>query len=211
MPRFSRNQAKLASALVKNAKTAKDLRNELGLPLNEIESDLAKLINLKVVEKLGGYPTRYQTIESVRRGVMTEEPTEAHVFRAHAIIEGQSVEKAALEGATQQLIKQMETDGVIVANNIVADNIVHEENIYRNMIEADIATKRFEDLVYFALTYGPSSLEVLPFEPYMLKPDEAQGVVMDVASALHSYAAALVEKDLVIQHYRKKSPEVFLK
>ena len=211
MPGFSRNQARIAKALVEGEKTAKELRDELGLPLHELESDLAKLIKLKTVEKLGGYPTKYRAVEAVRRGVMGEKPTEAHIFRAHVIIEGQSREKKALEGATTHLIGQMEKDSVVVASNITQDEIVKEGESYTTLLEADVAAKRLEDLVYFVLTYGPSSVELEPIDGYSVGHSEAQGILMDVASVLQAYTANLVQKDLALREFREKSKEIFIK
>lgn len=217
MPRFSRNQALLAKALVEKPKTVKELRDELGLSLNEIENDLAKLIKLKLVEKLGGYPTNYRAIEQVRRGVMENKPNEEHFFRAHAIIEGQSVEKKALENATKHMIKQMENDHIVTVANIREDETINEDGVFKNLLEVDVAAKRFEDLIYFVLNYGPSSIELEPFNEYVLKTDEAQGVVMDMASFIQTYATLLVQKDIALQEhrkkiaeYRKKSPEIFI-
>ena len=218
MPGYSRNQARLAAALVKGPKTAKELRDELNAPLNEVENDLGKLIKLKLVEKLGGYPTKYRAIEAVRRGVMSEKPIGDHLFRAHIIIEGQAKEKPALEKATKELIANMRADKVIAVSNVKEEDIIKEGESYTNLFEADIAANHLEDMVYAVLTYGPSSIELEPFREYTLKADEAQGVLMDVATVLQAYAATLVQKDLQmqererqIQEYRKKSPEIFIK
>lgn len=218
MPGFSRNQARVAKALASGPKTVKELRDELGLPLNEVEADLAKLITLRVVEKLGGYPTKYQAVEAVRRGVMGTKATEAHVFRAHIIIEGQSLEKKALEDGTKDLSKKLLDDKVVAVSNIKEAPVVDDKGVFTNMIEADVAGKRFEDLVYAALTFGPSSIELQPLGEYTLRTDEAQGVIMDIANVIHAYASALVQKDIMlrelsamVQQYKKRSPEVFIK
>ncbi len=211
MPRYSRNQARLAAALVRSPKTAKELRDELGMPLNEVEADLGKLIKLKLVEKLGGYPTKYQAIEAVRRGVMSEKPIGDYLFRAHIIIEGQAKEKPALEKATKELISKMRADKVIAVSNIKEEEIIKEGESYTNLFEADIAASHFEDMIYSVLNYGPSSIELEPFREYTLKADEAQGILMDVATLLQAYATTLVQKDLQMQEYRKKSPEIFIK
>ena len=211
MPGYSRNQARVASSLVNSPRTAKELRDELGLPLNELEKDLAKLIKLGVVEKLGGYPTKYQAIGAVRQGIMGEKATEEHVFTAHIIIEGQAKEKKALEDAMQEMIGRLKKDTVIAASNFREDEMVHEEGFYTTLFEADIAAKRFEDLVYTVLTYGPSSIELDPIQDYTLITTEAQAVVMDVATMLQAYASTLVQKDIALQEYRKNSKELFIK
>ena len=211
MPGFSHNQARIAKALIEGGKTAKELRDDLNIPLHELESDLGKLIKMKTVEKLGGYPTKYQAVEAVRRGVMGEKPTESHIFRAHVIIEGQSKEKKALEDATKHLMGEMSKDRVIVVSNTRQDEIVEEEGVYTNLLEADIGAKHLEDLVYFVLTYGPSSVELEPIQEYSLNNAEAQGILMDIASVLQGYAALLVQKDLALRDYREKSKDVFIK
>lgn len=210
MPSYSRNQARIAASLVKSSRTAKELRDELGLPLNEIENDLAKLIKLKVVEKLGGYPTKYQAIGEVRREIMSEKPEEEYVFRAHIIIEGQSEEEKALKHAMKQMLDQLQKDKILSVSNIREDEIVKEDKIYTSLFEVDIATKRFEDMMYAVLTYGPASIEFEPFPDYTLKRDEAQAVVMDVATMLQAYASTLIQKDIQMRDYRQKSPELFI-
>ncbi|MCK4327616.1 MAG: hypothetical protein KAW41_04000 [Candidatus Diapherotrites archaeon] len=211
MPGFSRNQALIAKALVDGEKTAKELRDELGMPLHELEGDLAKLIKLRTVEKLGGYPTKYRAVEAVRRGVMGEKPTEAHIFRAHVIIEGQAKKKKDLEDATKHMVGEMAKDQIVAVSNTLQDEIIKEDAFYTNLIEADVAAKRLEDIVYFVLTYGPSSIELEPMEEYTISPNEAQGILMDIASVLQAYAANLVQKDLAIKEYRKQSKEIFIK
>ena len=65
--------------------------------------------------------------------------------------------------------------------------------------------------MYLVLTYGPSSIELEPFKDYSINTNEAQALLMDVASVLQAYAATLVQKDLQMQEYRKNSPELFIK
>jgi len=209
MPPFSRNQARLAKALVSGAKTAKELREETSLPLNEVEADLARLITLRVVDKLGGYPTKYQAVEAVRKGVM-DSKTEGQ-FKAHVIIEGQSKELKALQDASRHLRGMMEKDRIVHVASIKEEAAVKEDETYTNIIEADVTAKSFEDLVYFVLNYGPSSIELHPIGDYVLKASEAQEVLMDIASLIQAYATTLVQKDFLIQEYRKKSPEVFIR
>ncbi|MBN3036947.1 MAG: hypothetical protein JW834_00700 [Candidatus Diapherotrites archaeon] len=191
---YSNNQARIAKALVREPRTVEELRSELGIPMNELQTDLAKLIKLKLIQK-SGFPTKYSIIDDVRRGVMQEESVE-RPFKAHILVEGQSKGKNALIKAQSDLISQLKSDKLVRAQNIREDEVVEAEGLYSTFFEADVSTKTFEDMVYVILHYGPSSVEFLEPKRFEVGMEEAQGALNDVANTIHSYVGMILQLKL---------------
>ena len=61
---------------------------------------------------------------------------------------------------------------------------------YSGVIEAEILTENLDKLMFIAMNYGPSSIELL--EPSKLTIDigEAQGILTSVYTMMHKFAAA---------------------
>jgi len=201
MVEYSKNQAHIALLLSKEPKTVKDLRKELDASLNEIEADLAKMIKLKLIQKQPGFPTKYLAIEEVRRGVMEEE-SKVYQFKAHAIIEGQSKSKEQLEYAQKDLIGKMKKDEMLKITGLEEEEIQKGEDNYSTLFSCDVHTKSFEDLSYFVLNYGPSSLELLAPDKIELDRGEAQGLLMDMANMIHTYIHLIAELKIALDKER---------
>jgi len=60
---------------------------------------------------------------------------------------------------------------------------------YSNIVEVEFVTENLETLVYIAMNYAPSSLEILHPKKITLDIGEAQGIVVSVADMLHKFAA----------------------
>ncbi|MCD6522407.1 MAG: hypothetical protein J7K68_01545 [Candidatus Diapherotrites archaeon] len=191
MVEFTKEQARIAKALVPGPKTIEELRRELEIPMNKLTEELAQLMKLKLVSQKG-FPTKYYIIDEVRRGVMEEEKTN-RPFKAHFIIEGISKNKEALKNAQKALIERMKKDKLLRVQNIEESDIAEDNGNYSTFFEADISTKTFEDMVYAVLTYGPSSVELFEPEEFTLKRQEMQGALMDIATILHSYMGIIAQ------------------
>jgi len=61
---------------------------------------------------------------------------------------------------------------------------------YSKVVELELVSRRFEDLVYIVMNYAPSSVEIL--EPACLKMEvgEAQGILNNLAELIHKFAQA---------------------
>jgi len=64
------------------------------------------------------------------------------------------------------------------------------EEAYSNVVELEVLTENFETLVYLAMNYAPTSIEILKPEKITLDLGEAQGVVVSVSDMLHKFAKA---------------------
>jgi len=60
---------------------------------------------------------------------------------------------------------------------------------YSNIVEVEVLARDFQTLVYLAMNYGPSSIEILRPEKITLDMGEAQGVLVSVADLLHKFAS----------------------
>jgi len=198
MVEYTKNQLQIAASLVKSSKTMEELREELDMPMGVLENELAGLIKLKVVEQ-SGYPTKYSVVEMVRRGIMGENDTTEKPFTAHAIIEGQSRNKEELVKATKNLIEKLKTDKLVAIADLKEDEIVEGGGYFTTNFEVNIATKTFEDMMYFVLSYGPTSVELTGPKEFDIKLDEAQGIVMDVATTIHSYIGMIAQLKVMMQ------------
>ena len=201
MVEYSKNQARIALSVSKSAKTVQELRKELGIPLNELEQGLAKMIKLRLIEKQHGFPTKYAAIEEVRRRVMEEEKT-VYQFKAHAIIEGQSKSEEQLDYAQKDLIGKMKKDELFKVAGLEEEEIQKDKDIYTTLFSCDVHAKSFEDLVYFVLNYGPSSLELLEPDEIEMSKGEAQGVLMDMATMIHTYINLIAELKIELDKER---------
>ena len=189
--------------MLDSAKTLKQLANELGCSESKIKKDLEKMLSLGVVKKAGG---RYCLAAAVRRGFMERKEEKAkNVFKAHIIIEGHSKDKIELEKANKDLIKKLEHDRLLTVSDIVEEKPIFDDETgyYSTFFECDVETKSFEDLVYCVITYGPSSIELEEPSKFELTRAEGQGVLMDVASTLHTYiefiAKLKMDQDILIK------------
>ena len=186
---FSKEEAAIAAALVKSSKSAKQLVEELDLGPKKIKKALSKLVELGVARERNG---RYSLIPQVRRGVMKKPEEEVKMpFKVHALMEGQSYDKDTLARANETLIKNLKKDKLVTTCNFVEEEMIKEGKFYYIMFELDVYAKSFEDLLYFVIQYGPSSIEFEEPAKFELNRSEAQGVLIDVASTIHSYMGAI--------------------
>jgi predicted transcriptional regulator len=186
---FTKEETAVAAALVKSSKSAKQLAEELDLGPGKVKKALARLVELGVARERD---SRYSLIPKVRRGVMGKADEETRLsFKVHAIIEGQSENKEALVKANETLLKSLKNERLIKACNFVEEELIKEGKTYYVMFELDVYASQFEDLLYFVIHYGPSSVEFEEPAKFELNRHEAQGVLMDVATTLHGYMAVI--------------------
>lgn len=182
---FTREEKEISKAILKSSKTVKQLTVELDMGPKRVEKALKNLTALGVVRELKG---RYSLVADVRRGVMGKEVEETDLpLKVHALIEGQSKDKEILARANEALINNLKKDKLIKACNFIEEDIIKEKRVYYVLFECDVYAKSFEDLLYFVINYGPSSIEFEEPAKFEINRNEAQGVLMDVASVIHSY------------------------
>lgn len=186
---FDEKEIKVASSLVKSSKSAKLLSEELGLEKEDVEKILVKFLQLGIARNMGG---RYSLIAKVRRSLMGKEKIDIdRPFKVHAILEGQSENEQVLANANKVLIDNIKKDNIVKVSNLVEEDIIKEGETYYVMFELDVYAKNLEDLLYFVIRYGPSSIEFEKPDKFELDKVEAQGMLMDVATVLHSYMGTM--------------------
>lgn len=60
---------------------------------------------------------------------------------------------------------------------------------YSNVVELELITETFEQLVYLVMNYAPSATEILEPEKLNLEMGELQGIVNSLADIIHKFAA----------------------
>jgi len=99
--------------------------------------------------------------------------------------------KSALENHVEKMSKEKKTfigrkdfKGIKKIEN-PAPNI---PVAYSYVVELEVLTESFETLIYLAMNYGPSSIELLHPKKVVLDMGEAQGILVSVADMLHKFA-----------------------
>lgn len=118
-------------------------------------------------------------------------------IRATALIEALAIDEKTASGALKKHIDKLGKEPQIILYKRDFQKAHKVENPFPNIkegyssvVEVEFASKNFEGLVWIAMHYGPTSLEIL--EPRVLKVDigEAQGILVSVAEMVHRFVAA---------------------
>jgi hypothetical protein len=198
---FTKTQALIGKSLLKSSKKLPTLSEELGVKEDVLKKELAPLMASGVVLVRRG---KLSLAPEVRRAFQkkSEEKGEKK-FKAHWIIEGISRDKESLEKANKALIKKMEEDKRAQFYNLVEEEMIKEGDNYSVLLEGDVSTGNFEDMVYAVLTYGPVSIELEEPPEFELERQDAQGVLMDTASVLNHYVQIVqkleMDRDIIIK------------
>jgi hypothetical protein len=97
-----------------------------------------------------------------------------------------SLEKhvASLEKEKKTLVGRKDFKGIRKIDN----PLPNVEVGYSNIVELEVLAENLETLVYLAMNYAPSSIEILRPEKIELDMGEAQGILVSVADMLHKFA-----------------------
>jgi len=205
---FNETQVRIASSLIRSPKTITELRQEVGIPLSQLEDELAHMIKLKVIDK-SGYPTKYSVVSAVIAGVKETEAKQLdeskYLFKAHIIVEGQSKEEASLRTAQTQLLDKLRSDPLVRATNIKEEPVKNNGVVHASLFEADISAKAFEDLLYVVLNYGPSSIEMTAPNKFELSTRDGMNLLMDVANTLHAYVGLIIQVKMAADEEKAKN------
>jgi hypothetical protein len=79
---------------------------------------------------------------------------------------------------------------------------------FSQFVEMEIIVKDFPMLMYFIMTYLPSSLEILQPETMTLQKGDAQNMALAVAALMHQYAAAGVGGVVLLRPDKNTTTEV---
>ncbi|RLI95981.1 MAG: hypothetical protein DRO99_05155 [Candidatus Aenigmatarchaeota archaeon] len=118
-------------------------------------------------------------------------------IKSTMIIEVLAVNKEAAESALKKHVEKIHHE----ENTMVLHERYHDtrevknpvpniESGFSQIVDVDILTRDFDQLVRVVVSYAPSSIEILEPEEIRLDMGEAQGILNSIAELIHKFAAA---------------------
>jgi hypothetical protein len=118
-------------------------------------------------------------------------------IKSTMIIEVLAINEDAAKTALEKHVEKMEKE----EDTMVLEKRFHEiqevekplpniEKAYSNIIDVDVLTKDFDQLVRVVVSYAPSSIEIIEPESIKMDMGEAQGILNSVSEIIHKFAAA---------------------
>lgn len=118
-------------------------------------------------------------------------------IRVGMMIEVMAVSKEAAESALKKHLEKMgnEKNMLIYKKDFKGIEEVEKPlpNIpkgFSQVVEMEMVAENYDKLVYVALNYGPSAIEILEPDKIKLDLGEAQGILNALAALVHRFAAA---------------------
>ncbi|MDO8538427.1 MAG: hypothetical protein Q7S21_06080 [archaeon] len=195
--RFSEQQKKIALALVNDAKTAEDLQKELKANLTQLSEDLKKMMKLELVEKLSGYPTKYELKKHIIQALQKRkeiQEKDAFKLRLKALIEVHAIEKTLVEKQLNEIIATLKKETDFTIYDSFKEEIVKEGEYYSTFLDVNLSVKDFRALMRLMFLYGPSSIEILKPEKWEISMDALQDGLMMVAETVQGYTDYIARK-----------------
>jgi hypothetical protein len=117
-------------------------------------------------------------------------------IKSTMIIEVLAVTKEASESALKTHVEKMTKE----ENTMVLNQELHKaepvnkplpniEKAYSQIVDVEVITRNFDQLVRLVVSYAPSSVEILEPEKFSLDMGEAQGILNSLAELIHKFAA----------------------
>ncbi len=117
-------------------------------------------------------------------------------IRSQMFIEVMAINEEAAKDALQKHVQKLENEKGVLLSKIdwkesrkVEKPFPNVPEAYSYVVELEVLTEGYERLVFVAMNYGPSSVEVLEPEEIKLKAWEADGIVNSIADIMHNFAA----------------------
>ena len=118
-------------------------------------------------------------------------------IKSTMIIEVLAINREAAESALSKHVEKMEHE----EETMILDRRFHEtrgvenpmpkiEKAYSRIVDVDVLTRNFDQLVRVVVSYAPSSIEILEPEKLSMDMGEAQGILNSIAEIIHKFAAA---------------------
>jgi len=117
------------------------------------------------------------------------------------VFDTQAVDKTVLKGLLSGLLNKMK---LIKDVKFISDSLTEPEpiepseqftkkgitKVFSQVLEVEILAKDFETLLYFVITFGPTTLDVLAPKSIKFDMRQMQNTLILVSELMHSYAAA---------------------
>jgi len=118
-------------------------------------------------------------------------------IRSWMMIEVLAVTENAAKSALEKHVEKMrrEKKTIIYRKEFheikkVEKPIPQIETAYSNVVELELITETYDQLVYLVMNYGPSSIEILEPEKLQIDMGEAQSILNSLAEMIHKFVAA---------------------
>ncbi len=118
-------------------------------------------------------------------------------LKAWMAVEVLAVTKEAADSSLHKHVERMEEEesSIIYKSEFkMPQKVPHPfkkgEDAYSKVVEVELVSRRFEDLIYMVMKYAPSSIEILEPPEIKMKVGEAQGILNSIAELIHSFAMA---------------------
>ncbi len=178
------------------AKTVDELRQQLNIPLNELQTDLKELLRLDLLEKREGFPTRYALKNNIAEEVLRRKKLaegDRNPFRVHAVIEGQAVDSEVLVKQLNRLADALKKDKDFLVYDLTIAPVLKQEDTYSSFLDLNVSIKDFKTLVRFMYTYGPTTVELVSHGKIEFTADDFQDGLNDWSNWIHKYAETLTK------------------
>ena len=118
-------------------------------------------------------------------------------IKSGMIIEVLAIDRKSAESALMKHTDKIEKEGdtMVLGREFhevqeVSKPLPNVDKAYSQIVDVEVITRNFDQLVRLVVSYAPSSIEIL--EPERIKMDmgEAQGILNSIAEIIHKFAAA---------------------
>ncbi len=117
-------------------------------------------------------------------------------IKASMIIEALGVTKDAVKSALEMHIRKLkdEKKTVVCSTKFHGTREVEKPfpnvpKAYSMIVDIEIVSETYDQLVYIAMNYGPTSIEILEPEKIKMDMGEAQGILNSISDLVHRFAA----------------------
>lgn len=117
-------------------------------------------------------------------------------IKSTMFIEALAITSESVESALKKHIEAMEKEDNTIIYKKSFKDIKKIEKPFKNIkeaysyiVELELLTASYEQLIYIIVTYAPSSVEILEPENISMTMAEAQGILNSIADIIHRFAA----------------------
>lgn len=132
-----------------------------------------------------------------KQGKLAEKRLNEGWIKSGMIIEVLAITREAAESALRKHIDKMGNE----ENTMILSEKFHRtlaarrplpniDKAYSQIVDVEVLTRNFDQLVRLVVSYGPSSIEILEPERLSIDMGEAQGILNSIAELIHKFAAA---------------------
>jgi len=118
-------------------------------------------------------------------------------INAWAAVEVLAVTKEAALSSLEKHVERMKKDGACTIYKVdykeakkVENPFKEPKHAYSTVVEVELLAKRFENLLYLVMNYGPSSVEILEPSNIKMETNEAQGILNSISEIIHRFASS---------------------